>query len=181
VAGARRPPRLPRVGETTLRDFVLSVDRVVGRVIMALACLTMAAAALTGLYQVGIRFLFSQPSSWSEVLTRTLIVWSVFLGLSAALRGGALLAVDMLHRVVSRTPYIRWLQALIAGCTLLFLGIVVVFGWDIVHRVRFQTLAGLEISISWAYAAIPVGALFGMLAVVANFLDPRRGELETQL
>jgi TRAP-type C4-dicarboxylate transport system permease small subunit len=163
-----------------VRAFVLRLDLLVGRVIMALACLTLAGAALTGLYQVGTRFLFSQPSSWSEVLTRTLIVWSVFLGLSAALRGGALLAVDMLHRVASRTPYLPWLQGLIAACTLVFLGIAVVFGWDIVHRVRFQTLAGLEISISWAYAAIPVGSMFGMLAVIANFLDPRRGELDLQ-
>jgi TRAP-type C4-dicarboxylate transport system permease small subunit len=56
-----------------------------------------------------------------------------------------------------------------------------VFGIDVVHRVRFQSLAGLEISISWAYAAIPTGALFGILAVIANHLDPRRGEIDTQL
>jgi TRAP-type C4-dicarboxylate transport system permease small subunit len=65
-------------------------------------------------------------------------------------------------------------------CTLTFLVILVWFGLDVVQRVRFQTLAGLEISISWAYAAIPVGAFFGILAVIANFLDPRRGEIETQ-
>jgi TRAP-type C4-dicarboxylate transport system permease small subunit len=49
-----------------------------------------------------------------------------------------------------------------------------------VQRLRFQNLAGLEISIAWAYAAVPVGAAFGILGVIANFLDPRRGELETQ-
>lgn len=164
-----------------MRNTILAVDRVVGQVVMALACLALAGAAVAGIFQVGARFVFEQPSTWSEVLTRTLIIWSVFLGLSAALRGGALLSVDLLYRTVARTRYIRWLQGLITLLTLLFLVVIVVYGWDIVYRVRFQTLAGLDIPISWAYAAIPVGALFGILAVIANFLDPRRGEIEAQL
>jgi TRAP-type C4-dicarboxylate transport system permease small subunit len=164
-----------------MRSFILAADRMVGRVIMALAVLALALAALIGFYQVATRFVFQQPSSWSEVLTRALIVWSVFLGLSAALRGGALLSVDMLYRTLARTPYLEVLRTFITLLTLSFLVIVLVFGIDVVHRVRFQTLAGLEISISWAYAAIPTGALFGILAVIANHLDPRRGEIDTQL
>lgn len=164
-----------------MRAFILTADRWVGRVIMALAVAALAVAALVGFYQVVTRFVFQQPSSWSEVLTRALIVWSVFLGLSAALRGGALLAVDLLYRTLQDTPYLAVLRLFILALTLLFLVIVLVFGIDVTHRVRFQTLAGLEISISWAYAAIPTGALFGILAVIANHLDPRRGEIDTQL
>ena len=67
-----------------MRAFILTADRWVGRVIMALAVAALAVAALVGFYQVITRFVFQQPSSWSEVLTRALIVWSVFLGLSAA-------------------------------------------------------------------------------------------------
>jgi TRAP-type C4-dicarboxylate transport system permease small subunit len=163
-----------------VRDAVLAVDRALGKLIMALACLALAGALLSGLFQVVARFVLNQPSTWSEVLTRTLIIWSVFLGLSAALRGGTLLSVDLMYRTLARTRHLVWLQALITLLTLLFLTIVVVHGWDIVHRVRFQTLAGLEISISWAYSAIPVGAFLGILAVIANFLDPRRGELDAQ-
>ena len=43
---------------------------------------------------------------------------------------------------------------------------------------RFQTLAGLEVPVSWAYAAIPVGAAISILAVLAHFFDPKREELE---
>lgn len=164
-----------------MRSFIVHIDRAVGRVILALAAFALGVAALVGLFQVGTRFVFQQPSSWSEVLTRALIVWSVWLGMSAALRGGALLAVDLTYRLMARTPYLAVLRAAVACITLGFLIIVFVFGIDVVHRVRFQTLAGLEISIAWAYAAIPTGAFFGILAVIANYLDPRRGEIETQL
>jgi len=163
-----------------VRQLILSADRLVGRLILALACMLLAAAALCGGYQIIARFVLQEPSTWTEVLTRTLIIWSVFLGLSASLRGGALLSVDLLFRTVAKTPYLPVLHFLITACTMLFLLVVVWYGWDVVYRVRFQNLAGLEIPISWAYAAIPVGAMFGILGLLANYLDPRRGELETQ-
>jgi len=163
-----------------MREIILAADRFISRLVMAAACISLSVAALTGMFQIFTRFVLEQPSAWTEVLTRTTIIWSVYLGLSVALRGGALLSVDLAYRVAAGTPFLRPLQTMIMICTLTFLVILVWFGLDVVQRVRFQTLAGLEISISWAYAAIPVGAFFGILAVIANFLDPRRGEMETQ-
>ena len=34
---------------------------------------------------------------------------------------------------------------------------------------------------SWAYAAVPIGAVFSAIAVLGCWLDPRRQELETAL
>ena len=54
------------------------------------------------------------------------------------------------------------------------------FGIDYAMRGRVQTIIGLEsFSMTWAYAAMPVGAVFAMLGVVGNWLDPKREELET--
>jgi len=47
-----------------------------------------------------------------------------------------------------------------------------------VTRVRFQTFASMELSMGWAYAALPVGAALAMLAVVANHIDPLHEELD---
>ncbi|MEN9763323.1 MAG: hypothetical protein RI906_3149 [Pseudomonadota bacterium] len=163
-----------------MRRIILTADRWVGGLVLTLACVALALAALAGLYQIIARFVLQEPSTWTEVLTRTLIIWSVFLGLAAALRGGALLSVDLMYRTVARTRFLPVLQVFITGLTLLFLVLIIWFGLEMVHRVRFQTLAGLEISISWAYAAIPVGGICSVLAVIAHYIDPRRGELETQ-
>ena len=41
-------------------------------------------------------------------------------------------------------------------------------------------MAGLEsLSMFWAYIAMPAGAVFAIIAIVANYIDPRRMELET--
>ena len=55
------------------------------------------------------------------------------------------------------------------------------FGSDYAWRGRFQTISGLEsFSMTWAYLAVPVGAVFSGIAVIACLLDPRRQELATQ-
>lgn len=158
--------------------LILRLDRALGRLCMALACIALALAALAGLYQVIARFVLESPSAWTEVLTRFLVVWSVFLGLAPSLRGGALLSVDLAYRKLTGTRWLRPLQALISMSCLAFLAVTLWWGVQLVQRIRFQNLAGLEISISWAYLAVPVGALFALVAVVAHFLDPRRGELD---
>ena len=58
--------------------------------------------------------------------------------------------------------------------------IILWWGFDYAVRGSVQTMAGLEVlSMFWAYIALPVGALFSIIAIVANYLDPRRMELET--
>ena len=52
-----------------------------------------------------------------------------------------------------------------------FLGMLAWVGGQMVWRVRFQTLPSLEISISWVYLAIPVGASLAAIAVLARLLD----------
>ncbi len=64
---------------------------------------------------------------------------------------------------------------------MLFLAVLVWYGCDIAWRTRFQEIGGLEfLPMSVGYAAIPVGAFFGIIASIANFLDPRQAELELQ-
>ena len=138
----------------------------------------MAVAACAGLFQVLTRFILQEPATWSEPLIRMMLIWMAYPGLAAAVRAGSLVSVDLLYRL-ARGRRRRVLEGLIALATLALLGVLVWFGIDLTGRVRFQNLAGLEIPVSYAYAAIPAGALVSMLAVIAHFFDPRREELET--
>ena len=72
----------------------------------------------------------------------------------------------------------RVLQAAITLSTLVLLALLFWFGTALAYRVRFQILAGLEIPVTWGYAAVPAGALISMLAVLAHYFDPKREELE---
>jgi len=174
-----RPARaVPR--DMDMIQLFLNFERRITDVILWLACAFLAVAASFGIYQVVTRFVFSEPSIWSEVGTRMALIWMVFLGTVAAFRHGALVSVDLAYRL-SKGAWRKVLHFTITAVTLVFLGVILWFGIDITWKVRFQELAGLEISISWAYLALPVGALFSMLAVVAHYFDPVHEELETAL
>ncbi len=155
----------------------LRVEGAINRLIGHAASACLVVAAVSAFYQVVTRFVFEQPSTWSEALTRTCLIWMVFLGITIAFRHGALVAIDLAYRSVSGR-----LQALLQGFITLgsisLLGVILWFGIQMTWRVRFQTLAGLEVPIAWAYAALPVGAFFSLLAVIAHYLDRRTVGLE---
>ena len=149
----------------------LAVERRITGAVMAVAMALMAASALIAFYQVITRFVLQQPATWSEVLIRTLIVWMVYLGLATGFRVGALVSVDALARF-ARGPWKRAVETIAGLCALVLLFVGAWWGWQVAWRLRFQNLAGLDVSIIWLYAAVPVGCLFAMLAVVARLLDP---------
>ncbi len=149
----------------------LAVERRITGAVMAAAMALMAASALVAFYQVITRFVLQQPATWSEVLIRTLIVWMVYLGVAAGFRVGALVSVDALARY-AQGPWKRAVETVAGFSALGLLFVCAWWGWQVAWRLRFQNLAGLEISIIWLYAAVPVGCAFAMLAVVARLLDP---------
>jgi TRAP-type C4-dicarboxylate transport system permease small subunit len=152
------------------RRAVLALDRALLLLAAAAAALALAVAVAAGAWQVTTRFLLSQPSAWSEALVRTALVWMVLLGVALALREGALVSIDIAERY-GRAPLRAAVAAASLAASLAFMGVLFWFGWGMADRVRFQQMAGLEVSIAWGYAAIPVGAAVAMLGAFARFLD----------
>jgi TRAP-type C4-dicarboxylate transport system permease small subunit len=159
--------------------WILGIDRIVTNAIWAIAAGLLGAIAFLGLYQVLVRFVFNQPSPWTEEVIGRLLIWMVALGIVAAFRQGALVSVDVMLRL-SRGAWRRLVRLVILAVTLAFLALLAWVGYDLAWRIRFQTFASLPISITWAYLAFPVGATLSLLAVIANYLDPINRELEAQ-
>lgn len=160
-----------------LRGLILGLDRISTGIAAILACLALAIGVSAGLWQVFARFATETPSIWSEALVRTSLIWMAYLGVALALRGGALVSIDVAHRLTSGAVR-RSVEAAALACSLSLMGIMFWFGWTMAQRVKFQEMAGLEVSMSWGYAAIPVGAVFAMIGAVAHFLDRRETELD---
>ena len=160
-----------------MKSLILSIDRWISSLSLTLACLLLATISCLGMWQVVTRFVFSQPSVWTEEIMRRLLIWMVMLGSVVAVRKGALVSVDLMLRL-SRGAWLRFVRAVITGVHLAFFGVLLWFGTDLVYRVRFQTFASMELSMAWAYAAVPVGALLAIFATLAQHLDPQNAELE---
>ena len=162
-----------------MKTLFLALEQRLTSVIIHVACVLLGVASALGMFQVLTRFIFNEPSTWSEILIRIVIVWMVMFGVVVAFREGAQVSVDLMFRKSGR--FQRPLHFLITLVTVIFLGVLVWYGADIAWRTRFQEIGGMEfLPMSVGYAALPVGALFGIITVIANFLDPRVAELEAQ-
>ncbi len=162
-----------------MRRLLLAIER--GTTALALwgACAMLSAAAVIGLYQIVSRFVFQEPAEWSEVSIRFTLIWMVFLGIPVAFREGAMVSVDLLYRWSPRRAR-RALDALIALAGLTLLAVILWYGADYAWRSRFQTIPGIEsFTMTWAYVSMPIGAAFSVLAVLAQWFDPRRHEIDT--
>jgi TRAP-type C4-dicarboxylate transport system permease small subunit len=162
-----------------LRDLFLKFERGSTALATAAACAMLVVASGLGMWQIVTRFVIERPAEWTEVLIRFSLIWMVFMGIAQAFRIGAMVSVDVLYRLAGRRLK-RVLDAAVALAALGLLAVIVWVGWDYAQRGQVQSMMGLEdVSMFWAYLALPVGGVFAALAVVGNWLDPKRMELET--
>jgi len=153
-----------------MADWFLRVERLTTRCALWFAVALLVGSVTLGFYQVLTRFLLNAPSTWSEVTARSLMIWCVFVGAAPAFRGGVMMAVEAVYKLVPRRFHLA-LETVIALLCALFLVALIWFGTAMAWRVRMQMLAGVEVSIAWVYAALPVGSVFSLLAVAGRYVE----------
>ncbi len=162
-----------------MKETILRIERITTGAAMAGACAMLAVSASLGLYQIITRFVLETPAEWTEVLIRFSLIWMVFLGIPMAFRIGAMVSVDVVYRW-SSPPMRRVLDFIVCAAALVLVGVIIYWGWDYAKRGKVQSVIGLEdVSMFWAYLAMPVGGLFCLPAILGHLLDPKRIELET--
>jgi TRAP-type C4-dicarboxylate transport system permease small subunit len=162
-----------------VKKIFLTLEHYTTGFAMLVACAMMAVAASLGLFQIIMRFVVEAPAEWTEVLIRFSLIWMVFMGIPAAFRLGAMVSVDVVYRW-SPPRIKRVLDWLVSGAALTLITIIIWWGWDYAQKGRVQTVIGLEdVTMFWAYLALPVGGVFSVIGIIGNLIDPQRLELET--
>ena len=162
-----------------MKEAFLRFERLCTSASMGVACAMLALAASLGLFQIFTRFVIEKPAEWTEVLIRFSLIWMVFMGIPMAFRQGAMVSVDVLYRW-SGARGRRGLDHVVCLAALVLVGIIIWWGWDYANRGSVQTITGLEdVSMFWAYLAMPVGGVFSVVSLIGNLIDPRHHELET--
>lgn len=157
-----------------MRYFLRLEDFTTG-VALRLSITFLVIAATLALFQVVTRFVFGAPSTWSEVITRSAMIWSVFLGVAVAFKHGAMISVDVIQNALP--PRIGlWVYLLASTGSLIFFSVLMWQGDLMTLRVVPQSLAALEISIAWVYAALPVGSAFILIAIVGAMVRAAQGD-----
>lgn len=155
-----------------MKRLILALDHKINGAVVVASAVALGGAATLAMYQVVTRFILLQPSTWSEAVTRLLLIWMVYLASVALFRQGALISMSILEQLLTgRSRFIVQLIGAVASAALLC--VLLWYGIDMAYRVRHQVIGSLGISIVWGYAAIPVGAAFSLLAILARSLELR--------
>ena len=125
--------------------------------------------------QVWFRFVVGDPLSWTEEAGRYMFVWISFLGAAAGVRYRVHLGIDLLEKMATPNVY-KYLVLFSNFLILLFLGVVIYHGFDIIKFIKNQTSASMTISMMWPYLAVPVGGVWMLVnsirVTVETFKNP---------
>jgi C4-dicarboxylate transporter DctQ subunit len=128
--------------------------------------------------QVVYRYVLTQPLYWSEELARYLFVWLSILGATLGLQKRGHFGLDVFFRMFPRK-----MKQSMGFFIYLLMGIVIfvilVQGITLVQKTAPQESPAMGISMSWAYACLPVGGALMAIHLVVIFLKDAANKAET--
>jgi C4-dicarboxylate transporter DctQ subunit len=122
-----------------------------------LLCATLALMTTVTFVEVVRRYFFGASFPWAEELVRFLLVWTTFLGGSAAFYHGNLICFDLF---IGKLSPPKQTGAALASALLVFviLGFFFYYGlaYALSRPIRFQRSPGLNLPMIYVYISIPV-------------------------
>ena len=146
-------------------DFLKYVsDRVntAAKGMLAVATITIVTAVFL---QIIFRYVLKAPLSWSEELARYTFMWITFLGASVALKQNSLPTITIGRDFFPRRvrPHLFLVSSAIS---LVFCYVIAVHGTDLAISVVHDKSPGLNFTVAWSYAALPVSCVFMMVHIL---------------
>ncbi|GEN81900.1 membrane protein [Sporosarcina luteola] len=144
-----------------LTKYMAGVDSL-NRVIGWILAIMISLMSIFIFWQVLARKVLGSSLSWSEEISRFLMVWVVLLGAAYALKKGELIAVELLPELLSEKGK-KILLVFVSLFSLVFYIILTIYGWEITQSVKVQIAPGTGLSMFWVYLALPAGGILFIL------------------
>lgn len=130
------------------------------------------------IYQVILRYVFSNSNAWSEELTRYLFIFNVMMASAIAVRRNSHLQIDILINCFSpKLKRIFTIGATLVG--IVFLGMLFIYYLDLCGQAVGNISPGVGISMAVPYATMPIGIVLMILTsieVVLKNIDELRNK-----
>lgn len=152
-----------------MRAYISVMDRINSAlkfVLVLFVAVTFAALFV----QVFSRFVFQIPITWTEELSRYLMIWIAFIGASLAIRHHQLIRIEAITDFMPRKMQIA-VNFIATIFVLVFCAVVFYYGLDLIKVVRVQTSPALGVPMAVPYFAIPLGAVLMFCNAIVGLLD----------
>lgn len=149
-------------------------------------CLAMM-SGMTFVVLLGVlfRYVFRIPLSWTEELSRYLMIWAASLAVSIGIKEkghvGLTILIDSAKSAVLRAI----LETVISLITFLFLSVMIYYSVQMVVESKWQISQGLGITMVLPTLAIPVSMIIGIIQLVLRYIldiaNPQNTDFEKEI
>jgi TRAP-type C4-dicarboxylate transport system permease small subunit len=147
-----------------LTNSMQGLSRVLGWLEDALCAVALGSVALVVTGQVVSRYCFNYTPSWSEELSRYLVVWTIFVGTAVGVRKNIHIGVDALIRLAPHRVKLSLevlLNVIGAAVSAVLIYLAVLFIQD---TIEYEQLSpAMQIPMWLPYLAMPVGLGFAVV------------------
>ncbi|MEN1967954.1 TRAP transporter small permease [Lentibacillus sp. N15] len=154
-----------------MQAYVHFMDKV-NQILKYIVSLVFIILSILVVLQVITRFIVDYPLSWSEEISRYLMVYIVFFGSALAIRTHQHIAIDFLPEMLSGKNK-RKLTIITLWICIVFFALLSYYGSILTITVIGQATPTLQFSMSFAYAAIPIGSTLMLLNALAVLVEMR--------
>ncbi len=150
--------------------FLERMDKIVSMMAKTISVFSLAAIFTLFVLNIFVRFIpiynFTQSDDWIQIF----LVWMIFPGAMELVRTRNHFVVDILTDKLYGTTVSKVCRLLVTTIELFTYTLICWFGWIWVMRANatFQSIPWLEVK--WAYASIPVSALFMAIYGFRDFI-----------
>ncbi|MEF2072614.1 TRAP transporter small permease [Consotaella aegiceratis] len=179
--------------ETPIARNALSPDplgrviRLVDRTLETALVLLFSGLVVVVVIQVGSRYIFNNPTTWTEETARFLFIWLGLIGAAYASGGMRHLSIDLLPVLLSGIARRALLMALELMVIAFAGGVMVYGGYSLAARTlqTGQVTPALNLPMGWIYFAVPISGAFIVfyalihlirLAQDRSVVEPRPGD-----
>jgi TRAP-type C4-dicarboxylate transport system permease small subunit len=156
-----------------MKALLQGIDFVLSRFLMLLMALMVVVVS----WQVFTRFVIRDPSSYTEELSRFLLIWIGVLGASYALRTRAHLGIDLIMQRFGESGR-RTIHVVVYGIVILFALFVMIIGGIRLVNLTFslnQISAAIGIQMGCVYSVVPISGALMIIYSVLPIVDAIRG------
>ena len=146
-----------------LLAIVSRINELVGKIGRYCGLTLIGAMTLVILYQVFMRYVLNDPPTWSEEVSRFMMVWMTFLVAPIAYRHGMNVAIETLSRFLTGRVQAA-LQLVLNALILYFMLVYAQEGVGLAERGLKSKAFTIDVKLFWFYLIIPTG--FYLLAAV---------------
>jgi TRAP-type C4-dicarboxylate transport system permease small subunit len=152
--------------------MLIRLKRAIDRILAVSVSILMTVLLFAVVWQVFSRYVLKDPSSYTDELSRFLLIWVALLGASYATGQKLHLAIDLLQSRIKSV----WLDRLIYALIGLFALLALVIGGIRLVNITLsleQTSAALQIPLGYVYLVLPLSGIMIILYALIEMLNPQ--------